>query len=215
MPDPSRYPGYDVLRKRHTPSWNDKTRQVIDARLAVPREPRFFDAHELATITAVADRLVPQPRNRPPIPVAALIDDKLHKGQEDGFRHEGMPREREAWQRGLAALDAEAQAQHGAPFLHLSGPQQDALLKQMEQGALNGPAWGGMPSQTFFKQRMAKDIVFAYYAHPTAWSEIGFGGPASPRGYVRLGYDQRDPWEAAESKDGDTESALRKNRHVG
>ncbi|MGH6677602.1 MAG: gluconate 2-dehydrogenase subunit 3 family protein, partial [Bradyrhizobium sp.] len=36
------------------------------------------------------------------------------------------------------------------------------------------------------------------YAHPAAWSEIGFGGPASPRGYVRLGANRRDEWEAAE-----------------
>ena len=39
---PERYPGYDVLAKRYTPSWNEQTRRVIDARLAVPAEPRFF-----------------------------------------------------------------------------------------------------------------------------------------------------------------------------
>ena len=57
-----------------------------------------------------------------------------------------------------------------------------------------------MSAKTFFKQRMAHDIVYAYYAHPTAWNEIGWGGPASPRGYVRMGYNERDPWEAAEVK---------------
>ena len=72
-----------------------------------------------------------------------------------------------------------------------------------------------MPPATFFKQRMARDIVHAYYAHPTAWNEIGWGGPASPRGYVRMGFDERDPWEAAEVKDGDVEAARRKNRRVG
>ena len=30
-----RYPGYDVLAKRHSPSWNEQTRQVIDRRLAI------------------------------------------------------------------------------------------------------------------------------------------------------------------------------------
>ncbi len=30
-----RYPGYDVLAKRHTPSWNEKTREVVDRRLAI------------------------------------------------------------------------------------------------------------------------------------------------------------------------------------
>ena len=62
---------------------------------------------------------------------------------------------------------------------------------------------------------MAHDIVRAYYAHPTAWSEIGWGGPASPRGYVRMGFDERDPWEAAEVKAGDVANARQKNRRVG
>jgi hypothetical protein len=42
------------------------------------------------------------------------------------------------------------------------------------------------------------EAVSVYYAHPAAWSEIGFGGPASPRGYVRIEADRRDSWEAIE-----------------
>ena len=37
-----------------------------------------------------------------------------------------------------------------------------------------------------------------FYAHPWAWNEIGFGGPAYPRGYKNLGIDRREPWEVAE-----------------
>jgi hypothetical protein len=66
----------------------------------------------------------------------------------------------------------------------------------------------------FFKHRMARDIVLAYYAHPTAWSEIGYGGPASPRGYVRLDYNERDPWEAAEAGHDDEQSVRRINHNV-
>ena len=47
-----------------------------------------------------------------------------------------------------------------------------------------------MPPKTFFPQRMAHDIVMAYYSHPTSWNEIGWGGPASPRGYVRMDFDR-------------------------
>ena len=79
------------------------------------------------------------------------------------------------------------------------------MLTRMQKGALTGAPWGDMPSKTFFKMRMARDIVLAYYAHPTAWSEIGWGGPASPRGYVRMDFNERDPWEAAEVKNGDIE----------
>jgi hypothetical protein len=61
---------------------------------------------------------------------------------------------------------------------------------------------------------MAHDIVLAYYAHPSAWSEIGWGGPASPRGYVRLDFNDRDPWEAVEVGSDDDAAVRRINRHV-
>ena len=39
----------------------------------------------------------------------------------------------------------------------------------------------------------------AYYAHPYAWDEIGFGGPAYPRGYFALNNGAPEPWEPRES----------------
>ena len=195
-----RYPGYDVLAKRHTPSWNEQTRRVIDRRLAMPRTPRFFTEDEFATVDAIAARIVPQPADRPPVPVAALIDEKLLDDIGDGYRAADMPRQREAWRRGLRALDAEAQAAHGATFRALTAARQDDLLLRMQRGELKDAAWGGMAAAHFFKQRLLHDIVLAYYAHPTAWNEIGWGGPASPRGYVRMDFDERDPWEAAEAR---------------
>ena len=210
----SRYPGYDVLSKSSGPSWNEQTRRVVMRRLSTRREPRFFTAEEFETVTAIAARIVPQPASRPPIPIAALVDRKLHEGVSDGYRVAGMPREREAWRLGLRALEAEAKAAHGARFHELSEFLQDSLLQRMESGKLNAPEWGSVRPEDFFRRRMARDIVLAYYAHPTAWSEIGWGGPASPRGYVRLDFDERDPWEAAEAKGGNDASARRINRHV-
>ena len=213
---PNRYLGYDVLAKRDTLSWNAQTRRAIDARLALPDKPQFFTEHEFATVAAVAARMVPQPSDgRTRVPVAALVDHKLHAGRSDGYRGAGMPRDREAWQRGIQALDAEAQDAHGAAFKDLRPADQDALLHRMEKGELKHAAWGGMPSKTFFKQRMGHDVVMAYYSHPTAWSQIGFGGPASPRGYVRMGYDERDPWEGAEARPGLEDKAWRENKRVG
>ncbi|HEX2940225.1 MAG TPA: gluconate 2-dehydrogenase subunit 3 family protein [Rhodopila sp.] len=212
---PDRFPGYNVLSKRQTPSWNEQTRRVIDQRLAVPREPRFFTEHEFNTVAVLANHIVPQPKHRPPIPVAPLVDAKLFADKQDGYRQEGMPREREAWQRGIRALDAEAESAHGSTFRALRPDQQVELMKRMEKGDMHNPAWGGMPPKTFWKARLLRDIIFAYWSHPIAWNEIGWGGPASPRGYVRLGFDQRDPWEAAEVQNGDVESAERKNYRVG
>ena len=95
--------------------------------------------------------------------------------------------------RACGRLSAEAQAAHEAPFEQLRTADQDALLMRMQKGELKDPAWGEMSSATFFKQRMAHDIVHAYYAHPIAWNEVGWGGPASPRGYVRMGFQQARP----------------------
>jgi len=212
---PDRFPGYDVLAKRHTPSWNAITRRVIDERLALPRDPRFFNEQEFQTLTAVCARIVPQPTTRAPIPLAAMVDDKLFRNRTDGYRRAGLPRQREAWKRGLHALDEEARSRCGARFHRLGAEEQDALLKQMQQGELTNSAWGDMPCKLFFSERLARDIASAYYAHPTAWNEIGFGGPASPRGYVRMQENRRDPWEAAEAAPGENPALVRhRNRHV-
>jgi hypothetical protein len=222
MPDPSgtdksaygRYSGYDVLAKRNTLSWNEQTRRVIDRRLATPREPRFLNEHDWLTLEAASRRIIPQPAHRPPVPIAALVDGKLLSNSGDGYRNAGLPPLREAWQRGLKALDAEAKGAYGVPFHRLTSRQMDILLTLAQKGEFKSKAWGGMPCDLFFKERMLHDIVHAYYSHPSSWNEIGWGGPASPRGYVRMGFDRRDPWEAAEVHDGDVERAFRENRHV-
>lgn len=210
----TRFPGYDVLSKRWSPSWNDQTRKVILERLAICGDPKFFTSDEFETVKAIAARIVPQPEDRPLIPVAALVDNKLHLDKQDGYRSAGLPREREAWRLGLNALDDEAQRAFRSPFRDLPGEKQDELLARMKEGDLTSEIWGAMDSKGFFNMRLARDIVLAYYSHPTAWNEIGWGGPASPRGYVRMDFNKRDPWEAAEVKDGDIETARRKNRRV-
>ena len=210
-----RYPNYDVLTKQWSQSWNEVTREVVRRRLAVPLEPRFFTLAEWRTLGAVCARIMPQPPDRPPIPLPAYVDQKIAEKQMDGYRYATLPEQDEAWRRGLAALDQEALNAHDGHFYILPPEAQDGLLHLMHAGNLHGEAWGGMPCKPFFEHRVLADITHAYYAHPTAWSEIGFGGPASPRGYVRMQLDRRDPWEAAQAKPGDEARARRENSRVG
>jgi hypothetical protein len=208
------YPGYDVQAKRDTPSWNQATRDAIDRRLAVPREPRFFTAEEWITLEALCDRVLPQPPDRPKVPLPAYLDQRLAENVQDGFRYAVLPPQGEAWRRGLRALEEAAQASFGQAFSALPAERQDDLLRGMQTGALVGEALGDMPSGAFFAHRLLPDITHAYYATPTAWNEIGFGGPASPRGYVRMALNRRDPWEAVEAQGPDDAKALRDNRRV-
>lgn len=213
-PRASRYPGYDVLRKRHTPSWDETTRRVVDARLATRREPTFLDDVAWRTLDALCARVVPQPADRPPVPVAALVDARLQHDQRDGYRDARLPSARAAWKRGLAALDAEAQTRYHVLFHQLEYGEQDGLVTKMQKGELTHAEWGDMPPQLFFEDRVLHDICGAYYSHPASWSEIGFGGPASPRGYVRLVAGRRDPWEAVEATPGGEDKARQENERV-
>lgn len=210
----ARFPGYDVLAKRQSPSWNEKTRQVIDQRLALPREPRFLSPEEFCTLEAICDCIVPQPPDRPPVPLAAMVDAKLHENSGDGYRDHRLPPLRDAWRQGLRGIEAEAWRRHNVCFAQLDGAEQDALLRTVQDGKIAGD-WDGMPPAVFFAKRLLFDIVAQYYAHPTAWSEIGFGGPASPRGYVRMDLDRRDPWEAAEAAPGREAETRKANARVG
>ena len=42
----------------------------------------------------------------------------------------------------------------------------------------------------------------AFYSHPWAWNEIGFPGPAYPRGYLNLGINAREHWERPDGGEG-------------
>jgi hypothetical protein len=215
MTDHPRYPGYDVLDKRHTPSWDTVTRRVIDQRVAVSREPHFLSPAEWAVADAVCCRILPQPPGRPPVPLAALLDAKLLANVGDGFREADMPYMGDAWHHGIAALEVESRARHtGRGFAVLDAAEQDALLDLMQRGELSDLAWDGLGARNFFTKRLLSDIPGLYYSHPTAWSEMGFGGPASPRGYVRMALDRRDPWEAAQASPGREQQALRDNKNV-
>lgn len=209
-----RYPGYDVMSKRDGQSWNDKTREVIDARLATEPRPEFFSADEWKTLYALCDRVMPQPQGRARAPLGAYVDRQLLKGKTKGYRLAGMPQPGEAWKRALAALDEVAQRSHGRTFALLTESDQDAMLARMAAGSFEAEAMRGMPSKTFWTSHVIHDVVGAYYAHPSAWSEIGWGGPASPRGYVRLGLDRHDAWEPEEATPGREERAARENKRV-
>jgi hypothetical protein len=192
------YAGYDVLSKRDTPSWNEQTRGVVARRLHEVPERRFFTRSEWELLEAVVERLLPQEdRGDRPVPIVPWIDRGLEEEVGDGYRFVDMPPAGEAWRLGLAGIEEESLARHGRSFTRLAASLRDEVLRAVQEGAVASPAWERLPPRRFFTM-VLKSVVAIYYSHPWAWSEIGFGGPASPRGYVRLGFDQRDPWEAEE-----------------
>lgn len=193
------YEGYDVLEKWDTPSWDELTREVVRKRLhQIPRR-EFLEAEEWSTLEAVCARLVPQPdRGGRPIPIVPFIDRKLKDNRGSGYRYENMPPLRTAWRLGIAGIEKEAHRRHQIAFSELEDEQQDEILLVIQKEQVEGEPWEELPPGRFFTEVLLKTVVGIYYAHPAAWSETGFGGPASPRGYVRREMDTHDAWEADE-----------------
>jgi hypothetical protein len=196
------YPDYDVLAKWDSPSWNDVTRDVVAKRLHEVPPRSFFDEHEWRTLEAVCERLIPQPdRPQNPVPIAAWIDHKLAANQTEGYRFAVLPPMQVAWRKALRGIDEDSEQRWDKCFAELAPEQQDAVLRAVQRGEARGASWQELPAAQFFERLLLSDVVSVYYSHPSAWSEIGFGGPASPRGYVRLKTNQSDPWEAKERPD--------------
>jgi hypothetical protein len=185
------FPGYDATAQAAT--WDEVTRRVVLRRLEPYGALSFFSPEEATCGRALLDRLLAQDRE-PRVPVIEVIDDRLARRAGDGYRYADMPEDGDAWRRSLVGLDGDAAAQHKRHFAELDWDIQGDLLETVR--TTKGD-WHGMPAGRVFSLwvRYACD---AFYAHPLAWNEIGFGGPAYPRGYKALGIDKREPWEVPE-----------------
>jgi hypothetical protein len=196
------YPSYQVLTKWESPSFDDVTRLVIAKRLGEVPARQFFSPADFALLRAVMNCVLPQPERSADerIPVEAFIDEMLQANRGNGTRLEGTPTQRQAWLHGLQGIQHESKRRHQKEFADLSADQQADVMRAIDNADIDEQAWKGLHPQRFFRSILLKESVKAYYAHPFAWNEIGFGGPASPRGYVRLGPDERDPWEAVQER---------------
>ncbi len=199
---PGYYPGYSVLDQQKY--WDEATRRKVLKRVRDTPEIRFFSPEEARLMEAIADHLIPQHDRDPArrIPVVPRIDERLHKGRIPGYRFAKMPPDGDAYRLGFRAIAQMSEKSYGRPFLELSWREQDELLKSIHDAEpMDGAAeiWEQMEIHRFWALMMG-DCVHAYYAHPWAWDEIGFGGPAYPRAYMRLEHGEPEPWEVEEQR---------------
>jgi hypothetical protein len=185
------FPGFDVTGQEGT--WDPVTTRIVLGRLRPKAPGRFFTAQEEPAVRRLLDRLLAQD-DEPRIPVFELVDERLAERSGDGFRHAHMPEDREAWRTSIAGLDDDAEGRHGRRFADLDNREQMRLIEGVRTA---DGEWRGLPGKQVFSLWM-RYTCGAFYSHPWAWNEIGFGGPAYPRGYKNLGFDRREPWEVAE-----------------
>jgi len=200
-PQPGYYTGFSTLAQQAF--WDDATRNTVITRVEQTPSIRYFTPDDARFWRAVFDHLIPQHDRTPDrrIPLVESIDDKLYRNRGIGYRFESMPPDREAYRLGQIAIDEEANHRFGGDFLTLPHRQQDETLKAIHDAKPSAAKaiWKQMSIKRFW-QLLIQDASEAYYAHPWAWDEIGFGGPAYPRAYMRLERGEPEPWEVEESR---------------
>jgi hypothetical protein len=183
-----RYPDYDVLdNARH---WDAETRELVLARVREIPPVRFFTPDEADVLRPFLDVALAQDRE-PRIPVLEMVDAKLDRGEGDGYRYADMPEDGETWRRVARHLEADG-------FVALGGERRRAWVQRLHGGEHE---WDDIDSQRAWSVVMRHSLA-AFYSHPWAWNEIGFGGPAYPRGYMRMGVGDhlgREPHEREEA----------------
>jgi hypothetical protein len=181
--------------------WDAATRQVVEDRIYHVPPIRFFTPDEFPTIDAVVNRIMPQDDRRPEvkIPVLNYIDERLFEDKIEGYRFADMPPDRDAYRLGIQAIDQTALKMGGKLFGGLDPIKQDEVLKTIHDGkeVAAHAIWRKMSIHRFW-HLLVQDCVGAYYSHPWAWDEIGYGGPAYPRAYTRLEGGLPEPWEVDE-----------------
>jgi gluconate 2-dehydrogenase subunit 3-like protein len=188
-----RYPDFNVLDE--VDHWDQATRQVVLERVNNTPPIRFFTEREAHTLGQFADVVLAQDRE-PRIPVINMVDAKLYSGKREGYRYAEMPDDGVTFRRLADGLDVAAR-QHGSrDFVSASHDVQTTIVQAFSSGELHGQVWDELPCEKAW-QVVMRELLSAFYSHPWAWNEIGFGGPAYPRGYARLGIGQRESWEGA------------------
>jgi len=190
-----RFPGFDVLDQAG--HWDPVTAGVVLARVGMPPDIRFFTPAEEAAATALCDRLLGQDEEGAPrVAVVPQIDARLAEQETDGWRYTDMPEDGQAWRDSLRFLDEDSQSACSHELAGASVDDQRAVIQAVQD--LGAKEWHGLNAAHVWSL-WTRYACTAFYAHPSAWNEIGFPGPAYPRGYKNPGVDAREPFEVADA----------------
>ena len=190
-----RFPGFDVLNQ--APHWDQVTKDLIEARVRTsPQVVTFFDDNERGCAHALLNDLTGQDRDDAPVPVTQMVEARLAAGETDGWRYEDMPEDGQAWRDTLGYLDADARARYGTAFAEAGAANRHRLIQAVQD--LSGEDWHGLPAKHVWSL-WTRYACTALYAHPDVWAEMGFPGPAYPRGYKNIGVDKLEPYEVRDA----------------
>lgn len=195
----SRYPSFNVMNELD--EWDDHTQTIVSSRLQANTSLQILTPEEAETLRQISSILVSDSTAEVLDFVIEHVDRTLYKSPGEGQRKKGVPEASELVRSGLQAIDAGARELYGSSFQELDAASQKQYLQSVsESTAEPADIWSAIPQEPLFA-KLLQLTVESYCSHPRIWSEIGYAGPAYPRGYVRTQLGQLDPWEAQPEHD--------------
>jgi hypothetical protein len=188
-----RFPGFDVLSE--VPHWDAATADVVTSRIGAFPDRRFFTDTEQACAAALLDQLTGQCDEPLGVPVLEMVDARLAAGETDGWHYADMPEDGQAWRDTLGYLDKDAHARCGTSFAEAPERDQAAIIQAVQDAT----EWHGLNAPRVWSL-WTRYACTALYSHPYAWSEMGFPGPAYPRGYKNAGVGKLEPFEVQDRR---------------
>ncbi|MBS3969385.1 MAG: gluconate 2-dehydrogenase subunit 3 family protein, partial [Clostridia bacterium] len=159
-------------------------------------EKRFLEEQEVRKLRLIIKHIVYDNRDDIFDWILYYIDQRLHSEIGEFQRKPSTPPEKVLIREGLKALDKLSETLYNKSFADAGVKEQFDMLASVQLGkAASIPQWAVIPQKDLFN-KLLDMIISTYYSHPTIWSEIGYGGPAYPRGYYRIELSFTDPWEA-------------------
>lgn len=193
----TRYPGFNVMEEEE--AWDPHTRSIVTGRLAA--DPSRTDPNEglsdaqSALLRCVLKHLLYEDREELLHFVVSHFEKKMRERYGEAQRKRDVPAEDQLITQGLLGLDDVAGKRHGKPFTECNTKQQFKLIHDLQKGRLQAVgAMALLPQKELFKKLLSL-AAEAYASHPQVWSEMGYAGPAYPRGYYRIEQGLHDPWE--------------------
>lgn len=191
--DGSHYQSFDVMQEKD--HWDDHTREIVEKRL-LQKDYQQLSLQESILLTHICAQLLDEARDPILHYVVQHFDTMLGLDIGESQRKANVPKAAILIREGIRAIDQYATSTYGMQYAALPDTYKRVILEQMMNNQITLTADGiQIPVKELFN-KLQKEAVHAYYSHPTVWSEIGYAGPAYPRGYVRSELGQRDPWEA-------------------
>lgn len=191
------YPSFNVMDERK--AWDDHTRSIVESRLNIAKNTyQFLSPDEAVLLELISSVLMDDDRKDIILYIVRHMDETLYASIGESQRKPGIPEAKILIRDGLKKLEeyAYAQTDNNKSFRQLTDTDHKKLLEHVSKGTAQPDSVWATAHQKDFFQKILQLTIEAYCSHPTIWSEIGYAGPAYPRGYVRADIGHLDPWEA-------------------